>query len=280
MTKSALQFCIVLSSAILSSCVTTNPVGKDTITFRTLMKQGDPLVHASLLVIGSTWNGSFAFCNGVYAKPGFVVTAGHCLLDEYNYHVFIPTVVRRKNPYTEIVLRAVKVTKIARHPKYFYSFSEGIIKNDIGLMTIQPDFKHVLKPVGFLPNSQKIKRPKSFKWDSSQKSSYFSAAGGNQVDIVGYKIEKNQVTKGVYLIRDATNFVGEIKPYQSMLISLNPGTTIHKGVSGSGIFYTLKDTPYLAGITSHFFPGVNLVSASEVSHYDGWFRQHLETSKK
>ena len=57
------------------------------------------------------------------------------------------------------------------------------------------------------------------RWHGKE-DSYFEPDVGNQIEIVGYKFEKDRILKDLYLLRDATNYVGRISGNQSLLMSM------------------------------------------------------------
>lgn len=272
---------VALLSCFLSSCVSIRTFEHDSIELKTLLSQDDPLVKASVVIVGLGENDQLAVCNGVYVRSGVIVTAAHCLLDGFSYSVFAPVALRRNNPFTHIKLQVVPVVKYLRHPKFKLDMEQGVVQHDIGLVRINLPKYHALEAVNIAPASIKIVKPQSLTWKSG-KHSYFEMDQGNQVTITGYKIEKDNILKGMFLVKDAANFIGPIAEFHSRLLALNPGTSVHRGVSGSGVFYRSQNRVYVVGVTSHFFPGVNLLSATDTTHYIDWIQsftnQHTSTS--
>jgi len=250
------------------------------VEFATLLAPEDPLVRSSVLIAGmGERRDQIVLCNGVYFAQNQVLTAGHCLRDGFTYFAFVPVQVKRQNPYTYIRLEPAVVARQVQHQDFVFKFEEGLVESDIGLVFIEPPDFHLLKPVSLLPPGKTLPPPQGIAWRAQSNDAFFAIDPQNLVEVSGYKFERDQIAKGLNLIRDSANYVGPMPHTQSLLVSLNPGTSIHRGVSGSGLFWQDGDNYYLAGIVSVYYPGINLLTATNVAEFRKWLRQQQKTSE-
>lgn len=264
---------LVLSSLV--SCATTHDnFGEQKVVFKTLLSPDHPLLKHSVLIFGER-SGAFAFCNGVYTAKGTILTSGHCIFDEFRYWLFLPQKISAANPFTEVHLRAVAVTKATRHPQFKGEPTEGIVEQDIGVMAFSPAEKSILEPAPVAYDKAiSLAKAKTLQWDEER--AFFEAAPANTINISGFRTDRDQILKGVFETNDVASYIGRIQTTDALLISLNPGTSIHSGVSGSGLF-TEQDGKYtLVGIVSHYVPSLNLLAGFDLTqkknNVDAWLK--------
>ncbi len=260
----------------LTACITTSPVQDKPLSFTTLLSIDDPLIRSTVLIAGMAGS-NFTFCNGVVIRPDVIATAGHCLMSDIDYFVLAPVKIQKEAPHTRVTFDFVPAERVLHHEQLELRFG-GVVTNDIGLVRFRAKPSFLTQSAKLLPASESLKFPKSISWVET-KDAHFRADRSNMAQIVSYKVERDAIVKEISLISDAATPLGRIPSTKAILIGINPGTTIHPGVSGSAVFYTHNGERYVIGLVSRFFLDLNLVSAIATQSYASWIGDSIEKLK-
>ncbi len=255
-------FFLLLFSMIVSSCASTShQITNQTFHLLSYLAVDDPTLAASVLIVGRD-DEAFTVCNGVYLGKRRVATAGHCLNTLGDFDVFIAVNVTSEAPFSRVRLQAVPAKLSHIHPKFKIDQRQGRIAYDYAELLLEKEPPDVVKAAPRQSAEQSdLGPPATLSWQ--QQTASFSATPKNTMKLTGFRIEKEGPQNGFFLLADAVSFAGVMSEIHGLMLTTNPGTNIHRGVSGSGVYQSIGGRDYFVGIASHHIPEVGIVVATD-----------------